>query len=242
MVGGVFSALGPHQQIEYITALIQCIHALPTDDALDTVKVLEKLGIQPSILIELIDHLSDPLEMSVNRKRQRQDAAYVLISLYFTFPADHRCRDDDKPTQAVHELTTLVDSRSWPSIPASAPLVASLMSILSALLIKRLIIKEGIDYLEQQVLGAILALVERIIDAQEIQRAHVGIEVIIKVIRASTNPRTAQRALLVASELARLIPDAVLHNVMPIFTFMGASDFQRDDAYTFGVVEKVSVQ
>lgn len=57
---------------------------------------------------------------------------------------------------------------------------------------------------------------------------------------ASTNPRTTQRALLVASELARLIPDAVLHNAMPIFTFMGASDFQRDDAYSFGVVEKVS--
>jgi U3 small nucleolar RNA-associated protein 10 len=57
---------------------------------------------------------------------------------------------------------------------------------------------------------------------------------------ASTNPRTSQRALLVASELARLIPEGVLHNVMPIFTFMGASDFQRDDAYSFGVVEKVS--
>lgn len=85
------------------------------------------------------------------------------------------------------------------------------------------------------------------------KKAHVGIEVIIKVIRgesacriddtaltatASSNPRTSQRALLVAAELARLIPEAVLHNVMPIFTFMGASDFQRDDAYSFGVVEK----
>lgn len=242
MVGGVFSALTPHQQIEYITVLIQCIHALPTDDALNTVKVLEKLDIQPGILIELIGHLSDPLETSVNRKRQRHDAGYVRFSVLFTFCVDRRCRDEDRPTQTVHELTTFVDSRNWPSIPASAPLVASLMSILSALLAKRLIVKEGIDYLEQEVLGAILALVERITDAQEIQRAHVGIEVIIKVIRASTNPRTAQRALLVASELARLIPDAVLHNVMPIFTFMGASDFQRDDAYTFGVVEKVSVQ
>lgn len=242
MVGGVFSALTPHQQIEYITVLIQCIHALPTDDALDTVKVLEKLDIQPGILIELIGHLSDPLETSVNRKRQRHDAGYVRFSVLLTFCVDHRCRDEDRPTQTVHELTTFVDSRNWPSIPASAPLVASLMSILSALLAKRLIVKGGIDYLEQEVLGAILALVERITDAQEIQRAHVGIEVIIKVIRASTNPRTAQRALLVASELARLIPDAVLHNVMPIFTFMGASDFQRDDAYTFGVVEKVSVQ
>ena len=58
---------------------------------------------------------------------------------------------------------------------------------------------------------------------------------------ASTNPRTSQRALLVAAELARLTPTTVLHNIMPIFTFMGASDFQRDDAYSFGVVEKVSI-
>lgn len=98
--------------------------------------------------------------------------------------------------------------------------------------------REGVDYLEQELLGAILALVERIQSAEEIQRAHIGVEVIIKVIRASTNPRTSQRALLVASELARLIPDAVLHNIMPIFTFMSASDLQRDDAYSFGVVEK----
>ncbi|WVQ74325.1 U3 small nucleolar RNA-associated protein 10 [Cryptococcus sp. DSM 104548] len=221
MVHGVFSALSSSQKLDYITALIQCIHSLPTEEAHETVKVLEQLELSPDALIELIGHLSDPLETSQNRKRQRQDGS-----------------EDDRPTQAVLELTTLIDSRSWPSVPASAPLVASLMSILSALLAKRLVIKEGIDYLEQEVLFAILSLVERINEPQEIHRAHVGIEVIIKVVRASTNPRTSQRALLVASELARLIPEAVLHNVMPIFTFMGASDFQRDDAYTFGVVEK----
>lgn len=69
-------------------------------------------------------------------------------------------------------------------------------------------------------------------------KAHIGIEAIIKTIRSTSNPRTSQRALLVAAELARLIPDTVLHNVMPIFTFMGAADFQRDDAYSFGVVER----
>lgn len=69
-------------------------------------------------------------------------------------------------------------------------------------------------------------------------KSHIGIEAIIKTIRSTSNPRTSQRALLVAAELARLIPDAVLHNVMPIFTFMGAADFQRDDAYSFGVVER----
>ncbi|WVQ84520.1 hypothetical protein IAT38_006674 [Cryptococcus sp. DSM 104549] len=221
MLDGVFTALSPTQKIEYTVALIESLRVLPTDDALATNKVLEKLEMEPAVLIELIEVLSEPLEMSMNRKRQKQDTA-----------------EDDKPTQAVMDLTILIDSRTWRDLPGDASLVASLMTILSALLAKRLVIKEGVDYLEQEVLGAILALVEKIQEAGEVLRAHVGIEVVVKVIRASSNPRTAQRALLVASELARLIPDAVLHNVMPIFTFMGASDFQRDDAYTFGVVEK----
>lgn len=39
--------------------------------------------------------------------------------------------------------------------------------------------------------------------------------------------------------LTRLAPDAVVHNVMPVFTFMGSNVFHRDDTYSFRVVEKV---
>lgn len=41
------------------------------------------------------------------------------------------------------------------------------------------------------------------------------------------------------ASLARIAPDAVLHNVMPIFTFMGSNVFHRDDTYSFRVVQKV---
>jgi U3 small nucleolar RNA-associated protein 10 len=43
-----------------------------------------------------------------------------------------------------------------------AHLIATLMSVLSVLLSRRQSIREGIDYLEQEVLGAILALVEKV--------------------------------------------------------------------------------
>jgi hypothetical protein len=39
--------------------------------------------------------------------------------------------------------------------------------------------------------------------------------------------------------LARLAPEAVVQNVMPIFTFMGSNVFHRDDPYSFRVVQKV---
>ncbi|WVQ95966.1 hypothetical protein IAU59_003065 [Kwoniella sp. CBS 9459] len=221
MAEGVFAVLPVEQKIEYMLAVVHSLHSLPTEDALATAKILQRLELDTENIVHIIELLSDAFETTTQRKKQRQDEV-----------------EDDKPTSAVLDLTALIESRDWHSLPGDANLVASLMAILSSLLTKRLVIKEGVDYLEQEVLAAILALVEKIKDPQEIQRAHVGIEVIIKVIRASSNPRTSQRALLVASELARLIPEAVLHNIMPIFTFMGASDFQRDDAYSFGVVEK----
>jgi len=41
------------------------------------------------------------------------------------------------------------------------------------------------------------------------------------------------------ASLARLTPDSVLHNIMPIFTFMGTNVFHRDDSYSFKVVQNV---
>jgi hypothetical protein len=56
----------------------------------------------------------------------------------------------------------------------------------------------------------------------------------------SNNPQTFHQALLLMASLSRLAPDSVLHNVMPVFTFMGSNVFHRDDSYSFRVVQKVS--
>jgi len=43
------------------------------------------------------------------------------------------------------------------------------------------------------------------------------------------------------ASLARLAPDSVLRNVMPVFTFMGSNVFHRDDTYSFRVVQQVKL-
>lgn len=220
MADGLFEAVRPPQKVEYIVKLLQSLQALPINDKFASKETLAQLPLTPVEVSSTIQALLEPLESSQQRKRAKPEDVTNTAEL------------------AVADLTVFVTSRDWKTLPGDAHLVAMLMSVLSGVLSKRQSIKEGVDYLEQEVLGATLAQLEKIQDAAEIMRARVGIEVIVKVIRASSNPRTAQRALLVASELARLIPDAVLHNVMPIFTFMGSSDLQRDDAYSFGVVEK----
>lgn len=220
MADGLFLALKPTQRAEYIVDLVQSLHGLSAEDKIAAKAVLAKLRLSTLEIMGVVETLVEPLESTVQRKKAKNDDA------------------EDKIEQAVYSITTFIESRDWKALRGDASLVAALMSILSAVLTKRQSIKEGVDYLEQEVLGAILAQLEKINDASEILRARVGIEAIVKVIRASSNPRTSQRALLVASELARLVPESVLHNVMPIFTFMGSSDLQRDDAYSFGVVEQ----
>jgi U3 small nucleolar RNA-associated protein 10 len=55
------------------------------------------------------------------------------------------------------------------------------------------------------------------------------------------NPQTFHQALLLMANLARLAPDSVLRNIMPVFTFMGSNVFHRDDTYSFRVVRQVKI-
>jgi hypothetical protein len=57
---------------------------------------------------------------------------------------------------------------------------------------------------------------------------------------ASESPQTFHQALLLIASLALVAPKSVLHNIMPVFTFMGSNVFHRDDNYSFRVVQKVN--
>ncbi|XP_068676688.1 HEAT repeat-containing protein 1-like isoform X1 [Montipora foliosa] len=64
------------------------------------------------------------------------------------------------------------------------------------------------------------------------------VELIIQCIRSSESPQTHNQALLLLATAANLFPEKVLHNVMSIFTFMGASAVRQDDSYSFEVISK----
>lgn len=68
------------------------------------------------------------------------------------------------------------------------------------------------------------------------------ISVLTLFFQVSGNPQTFQQALLLIANLARLAPDSVLYNVMPVFTFMGSNVFHRDDSYSFKVVQQVRMR
>ncbi|KAI3365131.1 hypothetical protein L3Q82_010114, partial [Scortum barcoo] len=65
-----------------------------------------------------------------------------------------------------------------------------------------------------------------------------NVELVVQCIRASDMPQTHHHALLLLGTAAAIFPEKVLHNIMPIFTFMGANIMRLDDAYSFRVIDK----
>ncbi|KAJ1658740.1 snoRNA-binding rRNA-processing protein utp10 [Dispira simplex] len=65
----------------------------------------------------------------------------------------------------------------------------------------------------------------------------IRVDLLVQCMRFTSNSQTVRHLLQVLGSLAVLFPDKVLHNVMPIFTFMGVSVLQQDDEYTFQVIQ-----
>lgn len=72
-----------------------------------------------------------------------------------------------------------------------------------------------------------------------IERNDVRVDVLVDCIRNSADPQVQQSTLLLVSLLASIAPELILHDVMPIFTFMGSSILSRSDDYSAYVVKQV---
>ncbi|KAK6179629.1 hypothetical protein SNE40_011943 [Patella caerulea] len=66
-----------------------------------------------------------------------------------------------------------------------------------------------------------------------------NLERIVQCIRTSDNPQTHHQALLVLTIAAKIQPEQLLHNVMSVFTFMGANILRQDNAYSFHVISQI---
>jgi U3 small nucleolar RNA-associated protein 10 len=75
-------------------------------------------------------------------------------------------------------------------------------------------------------------------DTAEYQSA-VRADLLIDCIRHSPSPQVQNSALLLIANLASWVPELILHNLMPIFTFIGSTLLRQQDDYSAQVVDKV---
>ncbi|KAM3930872.1 HEAT repeat-containing protein 1 [Leptodactylus fuscus] len=102
----------------------------------------------------------------------------------------------------------------------------------------------NMEYTKQLILSCLLHICQKVsLDNQEgakeiLDEEKFNVELIVQCVRTSEMPQTHHHALLLLGTAAEIFPDKVLHNIMPIFTFMGASVMRLDDSYSFQVISK----
>lgn len=104
-------------------------------------------------------------------------------------------------------------------------------------------IQAPVEYTKQLLLSCILHCCNKISsdarDVKELPDNIFNIELVVQCIRATSNPQTHHHALMLLCQMAEIVPDQVLHNMMAIFTFMGSSVLRHDDAYSFQIITKL---
>ncbi|KAJ2600304.1 snoRNA-binding rRNA-processing protein utp10 [Coemansia sp. RSA 1721] len=142
---------------------------------------------------------------------------------------------------SVAELAALLEFVGCSqSLATDAALVPALFSLL------HVFVAEGIadalvpdEYVKQLVLG----LLTRIFDSANersvvISESAIRVDVIVQTIRTSPSPQTHNQTLALLAAVATQHPQAVLHHVMAVFTFMGANVLRQDDEYSFHVIQQ----
>nr|XP_035929994.1 HEAT repeat-containing protein 1 isoform X3 [Halichoerus grypus] len=102
----------------------------------------------------------------------------------------------------------------------------------------------NMEYTKQLILSCLLNICQKLspdggkIPKDVLDEEKFNVELIVQCIRVSEMPQTHHHALLLLGTVAGIFPDKVLHNIMSIFTFMGASVMRLDDTYSFQVINK----
>ncbi|XP_041818040.1 HEAT repeat-containing protein 1 isoform X2 [Chelmon rostratus] len=102
----------------------------------------------------------------------------------------------------------------------------------------------NMEYTKQLLLSCLLNVCHKLspdggaVGADVLDEDKFSVELVVQCIRASDMPQTHHHALLLLGTAAAIFPEKVLHNIMPIFTFMGANIMRLDDAYSFRVIDK----
>ncbi|KAI4281781.1 MAG: hypothetical protein L6R38_003436 [Xanthoria sp. 2 TBL-2021] len=141
------------------------------------------------------------------------------------------------PGDDIRRISILLEIVEASVTDANLPLVGGLFKILTE--IQGYKERSGLElhYLELLVMNSIISILKPS-TTPRIDKSDVRADVLVDCIRNSSSPQVQQQALLLVSILASIVPDLVIHNVMPIFTFMNSGIMKRTDDYSAHIVKQ----
>lgn len=191
--------------------------------------VLEALFSDARLVIRLLSTLQPPVPETISRasKRAKVEVAQAPVG--------------GEVEGEMSELSAFADVLGNAPLAGSAELLSALLETLGRI-VKSDLSKSGLSrsdavYMQQRLMSALERSASSI--SGPVSANALRVDVLVDIIRSSDAPQTSHQALLLLGGLARLAPESVLVNVMPVFTFMGSNVLGRDDSYSFRVIQKV---
>jgi U3 small nucleolar RNA-associated protein 10 len=228
---GFFTTLSPAMRKEIYLHLADIVADPALPAAPEVGSALRELQLDSAILIAVFSELRDAITTKALSGPEAKRARTLLTP-------------DETMTRTCAVLVAVLESAVGSKLVCSGMLLYELFEVLRvAVDLHSAMLAANAEQMLQLAMACIEKLIDGSIKAGAAVPADVAqalrADVIVSVIKCSNNPQTFQHALLLLARIANVAPEAVLHNVMPIFTFVGATVLQRDDAFSFSVVERV---
>lgn len=118
-------------------------------------------------------------------------------------------------------------------------ILSQLFTILSEILSLGTDSNLPVEYTEQVLANCMIHIVNDLKSQPNIKldASSMRIDILVSCIRTSGSQQVQNRFLLLVANMAPMASDAVLHGVMPIFTFMGANTIRQDDEFSAYVIQ-----
>lgn len=197
-------------------------------------ETLRSVKLDSSTLVMFLDSVPSALQMpegpptKKRRRTSRNEMARVEVS------------STDELQRLLRRLTLVLELIEGSEPGQHLALFRSLFNVFGDLQPLKQQSGSELVYLQSMILGALTPMVNRLKEhpeASEYQSA-IRADLLIDAIRHSTSPQVQNSALLLISSLATWVPDLILHNLMPIFTFIGSTLLRQQDDYSAQVVDK----
>ena len=148
----------------------------------------------------------------------------------------------DATVEALHRLVSVLELLEYKDVEETSKLVTPLFELFSTIMNADLHnTPVSIEYVNQLMLSSLTSFIreaESGANAGKLNESILRVDLVVSCIRATGNPQTHNQALLLMAAIASLYPEKVLHNIMPVFTFMGANVLRQDDNYSFHVIQQ----
>ncbi|KAL8793139.1 MAG: hypothetical protein Q9195_004251 [Heterodermia aff. obscurata] len=205
-----------------------------TAEQSDAAETLQSVELSSHTLIAFLEHLPSLIgeleDKSWTPKKRKTDLGQISL----------RAATPQTLKYTLRTITFVLELISACKPERHPELLSGLFQLLVELKNYRNLSGSELGYLEVLTLASASAIIDKPqkTSAWQLDHSAVRADVLIECVGATENPQVQQAAMLLASSIASIAPELLLHNVMPLFTFAGKGIMRNNDEYSAHVIEK----